>query len=197
MGDGGPGTLDELAERLALDLHRPLHTLSKGNRQKVGVVQAFMHEPELLVLDEPTSGLDPLLQREFRRLVEESRARGATTFLSSHVLREVEEVAGRVAIIRNGRLAVVEHVTTLKARAPRRLELDFAAPVPAEEFAALAGVRAATSAGSVVHCEVVGPVGELLRHATRHELLNVTSHEPDLEEIFLHYVEEEVPAHAG
>jgi ABC-2 type transport system ATP-binding protein len=186
----------KLADRLDLDLDRPTAELSKGNRQKLGVVQALAHRPDLVVLDEPAGGLDPVAQRELNALLREIAASGQTVFLSSHVLSDVERVADRVAIVRDGQLAVVEHVTTLKARAPRRLELDFAAPVAAEEFAALPGVRAATSVGSTVHCEVVGPVGELLRHATKHDLLNVTSHEPDLEEIFLHYVEEEVPSHA-
>ncbi len=99
-GGRGADRIGPLAERFGLDLDRPIRGLSKGNKQKVGVVQAFMHEPELLVLDEPSSGLDPLLQREFLDLVLEARDRGATVFLSSHVLSEIEDVAGRVAIIR-------------------------------------------------------------------------------------------------
>jgi ABC-2 type transport system ATP-binding protein len=185
-----------LADRFDLDLSRPTRELSKGNRQKLGIVQALLHSPDLVLLDEPAGGLDPVAQRELHALLRELAVSGRAVFLSSHVLSDVERIADRVAIVRDGRLAVVEQVAALKARAPRRLELDFAEPVPAAEFAALPGVRAATAVGSVVHCEVVGPVGDLLRHATRHPLVNVVSREPDLEDIFLEYVEEE-PSHVG
>jgi beta-exotoxin I transport system ATP-binding protein len=181
---------DELAERLDLDLSRHVHDLSRGNRQKLGVVQAFMHDPEVAILDEPTSGLDPLVQQEFHRIVREVVAKGRTVFLSSHVLSETERVADRVGIIREGRLVLVERLEILRAMALRRLELDFAAPVPAAAFANLPGVHDLTVAGRTVRCSVVGSVDALIKAAASFEILNVTSHEPDLEEIFLTYFRE-------
>ncbi|HSR25709.1 MAG TPA: ABC transporter ATP-binding protein, partial [Candidatus Eisenbacteria bacterium] len=178
----------ELADRLDLDLTRHIHDLSKGNKQKLGVVQALMHRPELVILDEPTSGLDPLVQQEFHRLVREAAGEGRTVLLSSHVMSEVEHMADRVAILRSGRLAVVERVEVLKSRALRRLELDFAEPVPQEAFVGVPGLRDLDVSGATVRCTLTGAVGPLMRVATRYELLNVTSHEPDLEEIFLGYV---------
>jgi ABC-2 type transport system ATP-binding protein len=179
--------VEELAGRLGLDLSRHVHDLSKGNKQKLGLVQAFMHRPELLVLDEPTGGLDPLVQQEFHRLVADHTAAGGTVFLSSHMLSEVEHLAHRVAIVRDGRLAVVEEVAALKARALRRLELDFARPVPPGAFAGLPGVRELAVDGAVLHCAVEGSVDAVVKAAARFEVLNVVSHEPDLEEIFLAY----------
>jgi ABC-2 type transport system ATP-binding protein len=131
----------ELAERLELDLDRPIKSLSKGNKQKVGLVQALAHRPELLVLDEPTSGLDPLVQHEFHRMLDEARRDGRTVLLSSHDLAEVEHIADRVGIIRSGRLVAVDAIADLKAKAVHRLELHFGGPVPADAFADLPGVR--------------------------------------------------------
>jgi ABC-2 type transport system ATP-binding protein len=182
------GAVDELASRLGLDLHRHVHDLSKGNRQKLGVVQAFMHEPDLLVLDEPTSGLDPLVQLEFQEMVREVTSRGAAVFLSSHVLAEVEQLADRVGIVVDGHLAVVEHITTLKHKALRSLDLDFGRPMDASVFAAVPGVQSAVTHGDIVACTVSGHVTELLRTAVGWGVVNVVSHEPDLEQIFLGYV---------
>jgi ABC-2 type transport system ATP-binding protein len=178
----------KLAERLDLDLSRHIHDLSKGNRQKLGVVQAFMHDPDLLVLDEPTSGLDPLVQLTFSELVREATARGASVFLSSHVLAEVEQLADRVGIVVEGHLVVVERISTLKERAVRRLDLDLGRPVDPTVFAAVRGVKDVTVHGDIASCVVTGHVTELLREAVAQGVLNVVSHEPDLEEIFLGYV---------
>jgi ABC-2 type transport system ATP-binding protein len=176
---------DPLAQRLQLDLTRHIRDLSKGNRQKLGIVQAFMHAPDLLILDEPTSGLDPVVQQEFHGIVRETMARGATVFLSSHVLAEVELMAERVGIIADGRLLVVETVDGLKSRALRRLELWFPGPPPAEALRAAGGVTAVTVTGDLAVCTVGGPVAEVLRVAVDHGLVDVRSQEPDLEEIFL------------
>ena len=192
-----PGTdlayAEELAGRLDLDLSRHVHDLSKGNRQKLGVVQALMHRPELLILDEPSSGLDPLVQREFHALIREVAGAGGTVFFSSHVLDEVERVADRVGIILEGHLAVVDTVPALKARALRVLELEFAAQVPAGPFRAIRGVRAVSAHQAFLRCEVIGPVGELMRLASAKGLVNVISHEPDLEQIFLSYIQGGAP----
>lgn len=183
----GLGDAPRLAEQLDLDLSRQVGDLSSGNKQKVGLVQAFMHRPRMLILDEPTGGLDPLMQQEFYRLVHEAKEEGRTVFLSSHVLSEVERIADRVGIIRTGRMVVVEDLETLKERAPRRLDLHFAAPVPASEFADLPNVQDVSVDDTVVSCRVVGSVGALVKQAAGHELTNIVSHEADLEELFLQY----------
>jgi ABC-2 type transport system ATP-binding protein len=134
-GGVGADRIGDLAERLSLDLDRPIRGLSKGNKQKVGVIQAFLHRPELLILDEPTSGLDPLLQHEFLAMVREAQADGATVFMSSHVLSEVEVIAERVAIVRAGRIVDLDDVATLRHHAGQRVELHFAEPVDAAAFA--------------------------------------------------------------
>ena len=132
---------DTLCERFGVVLDRPIRELSRGNRQKIGIVQAFMHRPDLAVLDEPTSGLDPLLQAEVRALFRETAADGRTVFLSSHSLDEVQHTADRVGIIRSGRLIDVDRVETLRERALRHVSIVFAGPVDPQEFAALDGVR--------------------------------------------------------
>jgi ABC-2 type transport system ATP-binding protein len=180
-----------LSERLGLDLDRPVGTLSHGNRQKVGLVQAFMHEPELLVLDEPTGGLDPLLQQEFHRLVEEAAAAGRTVFLSSHVLSEVERVADRVGIIRGGTLVALEEIAALKQRATRRLDVELARPVDVASFAKLPNVREAQAERALLHLVVEGPVDAVVKALAEHEVVSITSHEPDLEEVFLEYYRED------
>jgi ABC-2 type transport system ATP-binding protein len=124
-GNVSAGRIDELAERLGLDLTRHVRKLSKGNKQKLGLVQAFMHEPKLLVLDEPTSGLDPLMQQEFHTMVREAQHRGQTVFLSSHVLSEIQAAADQVAVLRNGKIVKVGDVSSLRASAVRRVIIDF------------------------------------------------------------------------
>jgi ABC-2 type transport system ATP-binding protein len=177
--------VDELTDRLQLDPDRRIRELSHGNKQKIGLVQAFMHRPDLLVLDEPTSGLDPLVQQTFFRLIEEARGRGATVFLCSHVLPEVERVCDRVAIIRAGRLVEVSDVGALKAAAVRRIELHFDRPVPPSAFSSLASVVSVEGHGDVLLITVRGPLDEMIKEAARHTVVNVASHEPSLEEIFL------------
>jgi len=181
---------DALMARLEVERERPVGTLSKGNRQKVGLVLALMHRPELIVLDEPTSGLDPLVQREVHEILGEARDRGQTVFLSSHVLGEVERVADRVGLIRRGRLAMVDDIGRLKARTTRRLELHFAEPPPRDTFTGLPGVRAAQFDGDRATFTLDGPVDALLKAAARFEVLTISSHEPDLEDVFLDLVDD-------
>jgi ABC-2 type transport system ATP-binding protein len=182
-----PADTARIAEALDLDTSREIRQLSHGNRQKVGLVQALMGRPELVILDEPTQGLDPFVQQAFYRLLDEVRAEGRTVFMSSHVLPEIERTCDRVAIVREGRLLAVERVDDLKARALRRLELRFDAPVPADAFADVAEVRDVVVDGSVVTCAVVGKVAGLFRAASAFTLVDVLSSEPSLEEIFLAY----------
>ncbi|MBS3940399.1 MAG: ABC transporter ATP-binding protein [Actinobacteria bacterium] len=186
---GGRGTdrIAELAERFTLDLDRPIRGLSKGNKQKVGVIQAFMHRPELLILDEPTSGLDPLLQREFLDLVREAQADGATVFMSSHVLSEVEDVAGRVAIIRAGRIVDTDDVRTLRHHAGQLVELRFAAPVDVEEFRVLPGVEDVVADGDALTCLLRGEPDALLKTAARHHVLQWSAQDRELEDLFIDF----------
>ncbi|MET9344669.1 ABC transporter ATP-binding protein [Nonomuraea sp. NPDC003804] len=182
--------IEELAERLDADLSVQMRKLSKGNKQKVGLVQAFMHEPEFLILDEPTSGLDPLLQREFLAMVREVRRSGRTVLMSSHVLAEVEQVSDRVGIVREGRLVAVENVAALREKAVRRVEFHFDAPVPPEAFAALPGVRDLKVEGAALSCTIDGRPDALIKAAARFTVVHMVSAEPDLEEIFLTYYSE-------
>jgi ABC-2 type transport system ATP-binding protein len=174
-----------LAERLDLDLDRRIKELSRGNRQKVGLVQAFMHEPDLLVLDEPTSGLDPLVQETFYELVGEVTAGGGTVFLSSHALSEVQHVADRVALIRDGRLQLVETVETLRSRAFVQVEVTFAEPPPADAFAGVEGARELERRGHVVVFALEGEIDPLLKALARFHVRALDVHEADLEDIFL------------
>jgi ABC-2 type transport system ATP-binding protein len=177
---------EELADRLRLDLGRRLKDLSRGNRQKVGVIQAFMHQPRMVILDEPTSGLDPVVQMEFQSLVRETVEAGATVFLSSHVLAEVEMMADRVGIVVDGRLAVVDSVDLLRERAARRVEMDFPAVPP--DLSGAPGVQRFDVRGATASCWVTGPVGPLLKVAVDHGVVDVHTHDPDLEDAFLGYV---------
>ena len=186
-GGAGAGRIEELADRLALDLDRPLRALSRGNKQKVGLVQAFMHEPELLVLDEPTSGLDPLLQQEFRTLVREAVAGGATVFLSSHVLGEVEEVAARVAIIRAGVVVDVDDVRSLREHAGQRVLLRFDSPVDPAEVDGVSGVEDLVVDGDTVPCLLRGEPAPLLAVAARHRVLRWQAQDRELEDLFMDF----------
>jgi ABC-2 type transport system ATP-binding protein len=179
--------IEELAGRLDLDLSRRIKALSRGNRQKLGVVQAFMHTPELLILDEPTSGLDPFLQQQFVGMVGDAKDAGQTIFMSSHVLSEVQQTADRVGIIREGRLVTVERVETLREQAVRKVEIHFEAPVSAGEFAALPGVGDLRVDGTVLRCRLAGRADALVKAAARHTVVDLLSEEPDLEELFFDY----------
>ncbi len=184
--------IDELAERFDLDLRPRIKNLSHGNRQKVGIVQACMHRPDLLILDEPTQGLDPLMQQEFLDLLREHRDHGRTVFLSSHVLAEVEEIADAVAIIRAGRLVMVSTVDELKARARRPVEIAFAEPsaAPLDALRAVGNVVEVGEVGDRVRVVVEGSMAELLRVAAPYGIERVISEELDLEGVFLQYYQE-------
>jgi len=176
----------DLCERLGAVLDRPIRQISKGNRQKLGIVQAFMHDPELVVLDEPTSGLDPLLQSEVRALIRETAADGRTVFLSSHSLDEVQHVADRVGIIRSGRLTDVDSVERLRERSLRHVTITFAETVDAAPFASLEGVRVVSSDGAVLRLAAPEPAMDaVVKHAAAHRIVDLVSQPADLEEIFL------------
>src|SRR5688572_27902951 len=150
------GRAPQLAELFQADLERPLGELSRGNRQKIGLIQAFFHDPELLILDEPTGGLDPLMQEEFLELVGEERGRGTSIFLSSHELDEVQRVCDRVGIIRDGRMVAVEKVAELTGRTYRRVLLEFDSPVDGSEFRRLPGVSELVAGKNRISFKVEG-----------------------------------------
>ena len=184
------GTVDwrwvkQLSDRLKCDLKQRINSLSHGNRQKIGIIQAMMHHPELLILDEPTIGLDPLIQHEFYRLLEEIRVQGRTVLLSSHILPEVERVCDRVGIIREGRMVTVEEVSVLKAHSLRRLEIAFARPVPPAVFARVAGVEEISVENNVLRCRLAGKLDALVKAAAQFEVVDIRTQEPTLEEVFL------------
>lgn len=181
------GLVDRLVERFGIEMNRPIGSLSKGNRQKLGLLQAFMHRPQVLVLDEPTTGLDPLVQEEFHDLLREVAAEGTAVFLSSHSLDQVQRVADRVGIIREGRLVAVEAVDTLRRLATRHVRIEFTEPVAAGEFEMLDGVRDVRAKGTTVEMAVTGALGPLLGVVANHEVVDLLSEAADLEEIFLAY----------
>jgi ABC-2 type transport system ATP-binding protein len=175
-----------LAERLDLDLNRPIKNLSKGNKQKVGLVQALMHHAKVLLLDEPTVGLDPLIQQTVLELVREAQHAGATVFFSSHILSEVQAVANRVGIIRQGKLVEVAQTDTLLNRSLRRILIRFAEPVEPAALLAVPGVTLlARPAPDTLHLEVTGAIGALLKALARYPVRDLETERPSLEEVFL------------
>jgi ABC-2 type transport system ATP-binding protein len=182
----------ELAKRLDLDLSRKFRQYSRGNKQKVGIIQALMHKPRLLILDEPTSGLDPLNQQEFYEMVDEVRKEGRTVFFSSHIMSEVERICDRVAIIREGKLVKVGHISELVGLKNHQLELTFVGTAPADEIKSIAGVTRLEvkqdGSNQVVHCVVrADSMDAILKVAARYPIANMVSREPSLEESFLDY----------
>jgi ABC-2 type transport system ATP-binding protein len=183
--------VDSLADRLDADLTKKVGDLSSGNRQKVGLIQAFMNKPDVLIMDEPSSGLDPLVQREFQTMMREVASEGRTVFLSSHTLSEVQRVADRVGIIRRGKLIAVEEVAELRSKAIRTVNLYFDEIVDGSVFEPLPGVRDVKVENHHVTMSFDGQMETLLKVAAeRYSLLDIATHEADLEEIFLTYYEE-------
>lgn len=184
-GDIAPERIEQLAARLDLDLSQRYQTLSHGNKQKVHLVQAFMHHPEVLLLDEPTLGLDPLIQRVFRALVREAADEGATVLLSSHVLAEVEQACDRIGLIREGRLLRVGSMDELRTVRVHRVEAVVRHPGPVDALARLPGVGDARVTGQQVTCTVHGSIGPLLAWLTQADVVELDSRELSLEEVFL------------
>jgi beta-exotoxin I transport system ATP-binding protein len=180
-----------LLERFDLDPTRPIGQLSTGNKRKVGIVQAFMHRPELLVLDEPTQGLDPLLQFEFHQLIGEVKSAGATVFLSSHVLPEVEVLADRVGILRRGKLVTISAVTELHRRARQRIDLHVAGKASVEQFQGLAGVVQVNRSGNIISVVVEGAVDAVIKEAAKVNVRRIVTRESDLEDVFLEYYKDD------
>lgn len=184
--------IKSLAERLELDLSKKFRQYSRGNKQKVGIIQALMHRPRLLVLDEPTGGLDPLNQQEFYKMVREARQDGSTVFFSSHILSEVEKTCDRVGIIREGRLVEIGNIAELTSLKSHQLDLSFAGDFPLDELRRLPGVSDVTvteqGGQQMIHCTVLAEnLDSVVKLAARYSLVNFVSREPSLEESFLRF----------
>jgi ABC-2 type transport system ATP-binding protein len=175
----------DLIARFDFDPNRKFKEYSKGNKQKIGLIVALQHRPELLVLDEPTAGLDPLVQQTFYELLRETNAEGRTVFLSSHILSEVEKTCDRVAIIRDGRIVRLDRVEALRDLAHHQVELRFSDPVPTADFEKLPGVSDIVVDGHTLRLRVSGSITPVVRAAAHYELVDFVSREPSLEETFL------------
>jgi ABC-2 type transport system ATP-binding protein len=184
--------VEELADRLDADMTKKVGDLSSGNRQKIGLIQAFMNKPEVLIMDEPSSGLDPLVQREFQSMLREVTANGSTVFLSSHTLSEVQRVADRVGIIRHGKLIALESVASLRSKGLRTVELFFDEAVDGEVFDPVPGVSDVAVQNHHVTLSFSGQMETLLNVVTdTYTLVDISTQEADLEEIFLAYYRDE------
>ena len=186
---GGPSwrTIRSLADTLELDLERPIRSLSRGTRQKVGIVAALMGDPELLVLDEPTSGLDPLVQRQVHEMLRAAADAGHSVFLSSHILSEVAQVADRVGLIRDGRLVDVERVVDLQQHAAHLVDARLHSAPARETYASLPGVTLCSVNGNDLHLEVAGDMRPVIAALAASDLDDLSVREPSLEEVFLSF----------
>ena len=182
-----------LARRIDLDLSQKFREYSRGNKQKLAILLGLMHQPKVLILDEPTGGLDPLNQQEFYRMVREARDRGATVFLSSHILSEVEHSCDHVGIIRRGRLVRVATLADLSDIRVHHVEIDFTSAPPIEAVRAVPGIEQLTSENHRVACLLRGDIGPLLKVLAQADVSNFVSREPSLEEVFLEYYRDEPP----
>jgi ABC-2 type transport system ATP-binding protein len=185
-----PVLLKDLVARFDVEMKRPLKGYSKGMRQKIGIVLAFMCDPQVLILDEPTSGLDPLLQKVFNEFLLEEQARGKTIFMSSHIMSEVEKVCHRIAVIRKGELVTVEEVETLREKAGQRVTVEFGGPVTEEELSRIPGVSMVRKSNGHYQFNVSGSMDPLIKALSRHEVIRLQVEEAPLEEVFLKFYEE-------
>ena len=187
-----PVMLKDLVSRFDVEIKRPLKGYSKGMRQKIGIVLAFMCDPDVLILDEPTSGLDPLLQKTFNEFLLEEQARGKTVFMSSHIMSDVEKVCQRVAVIRKGELVTVEEVETLREKAGQRITVEFEenASVSPDEMAHVPGISDVTVSKGIFHMSMSGRMDPLIKALSRHEVLRLQVEEAPLEEVFLKFYED-------
>lgn len=184
-----PAYLKQLVETYGAEMHKPIHQLSKGNRQKIGLIQAFMHEPEVLILDEPTSGLDPLMQATFFNYVKEAKRQGASVFLSSHDLAEVQKMCDRVGFIRAGELIIEESIASLNQRASKIYEVTFSGKVPITEIKRLAQVKVQLLSDVSATIQIRGDLSPLFGILAKHQVVSLEPREASLEDEFMHLYE--------
>ncbi len=185
-----PVLLNPLVEMFDVEMKRRIKGYSKGMRQKIGIVLAFMCDPDVLVLDEPTSGLDPLLQKTFNQFLLEEQARGKTIFMSSHIMSDVEKVCHRVAVIRSGELVTVETVEALREKAGQRVTVEFADSVTPEELARIPGVSTVQQHNTQYQFNISGSMDALIKALSQHNVVRLNAEEAPLEEVFLKFYEE-------
>jgi ABC-2 type transport system ATP-binding protein len=191
-GGKSKARMHELAEVLHLDLRRKIGTYSRGNKQKVGLISALMHEPELLVLDEPTSGFDPLVQEKFMTLIQQFQGRGGTVFMSSHIISEVQRLCDRVAFIRNGQIVSIQSVEALAKKSTKEVHVRVAEDYVQKLISASAkvtGLKLNTTHGNALTFTYTGDINVLLKFFAKHPLADLTIEEPELEQIFMSYYE--------
>jgi ABC-2 type transport system ATP-binding protein len=181
----------DLGKRLRAELHKPLKDLSRGNRQKIGIIQAFMHQPDILILDEATSGLDPLMQEVFYDLMRESTARGAAIFASSHILGEVQKMCDRVGIIKDGRLIAERNIADMATDAAQTFDISFAGQPPLAALKKIKGLRVSSHNNHSVALHIQGDLTALFRLLANHSVTQLDTRQLDLEEVFLHFYESE------
>jgi ABC-2 type transport system ATP-binding protein len=179
--------VSELAERLTCNLDRKIQELSRGNRQKVGLISALMHDPELLIFDEPTSGLDPLIQAEFNKIIQEHKRAGKTAFISSHLLSEVQEICDRVAFIREGELIATQDMGSLANGLPKQVRIVSDNKAIKKALTGLKGIHILKASGGMFDCTYQGELQDLLKLLTKHPVRDLTIGEADLETVFMHY----------
>lgn len=179
--------VERLSQKLDIDLSLQIRNLSRGNKQKIALIQAFMHRPELIILDEPSTGLDPLMQQQFNEIVKQARSDGSTVFLSSHILPEVEALCDRVAIIKDGFLITEERVDVLKKNSVQKFEITFSVNPPENIFQQVQGISNISIDDRVVTCSLVGAIDPLIKEAANFDVEAFKSFETDLEDIFLSY----------
>ena len=186
-GGGHAKQIKDLAKRLSSDLNRPIKTLSRGNRQKIGLISALMHDPELLIFDEPTSGLDPLIQAEFNKIVLEYKGAGKTVFISSHMLSEVQVICDEVAFIRDGKIIAIENMAKLAARSPKRLRVQSGDNKLRAALQKIKGITLLPGDSKTIDAAYSGDINGLLNMLSKHSLQDLTITEADLETIFMSY----------
>jgi ABC-2 type transport system ATP-binding protein len=185
------GYTEKLSKLLNAELDKKLGDLSRGNRQKIGIMQAFMHQPQILILDEPTSGLDPLMQEVFHKLIKESKQRGASVFVSSHIMGEVQKTCDRVGIIRAGKLVSEENISQLAKKAAQTFDIIFSDKAPVSELKKIKGVRIERQENNQVTLHINGKLGPLFSVLARHDVVNIDARNLDLEDMFMKFYQGE------
>ena len=176
-----------LSDQLDLDLNKKINALSKGNKQKIGIVQAFMNSPKLAILDEPTSGLDPLKQQEFQNIVKEQNKEGCSVLLSSHILNEIEDLCEKVGIIKDGTLIASEQISALKNKTIKKYEVTFENPPSINKLSEIKGIYDLKIKDEIVTFTIKGNIDDMIKTISKFTVINLRILEPDLEEIFLTY----------